>query len=76
VYRPSVLVVAAFVDAHHVLALHRVRALERLGCEVEEFDLQWRPALLQRFSGGDIHSRLERTLREIQPELVLVLGGT
>lgn len=74
--RPSVLVVAAFDDAHHVHALHRVRALERLGCEVEEFDLHWRPGLLQRFSTGDAHTRLERTVREIQPELVLVLGGT
>lgn len=74
--RPSVLVVAAFDDAHHVHAVHRVRALERLGSEVEEFDLQWRPGLLQRFKSGDIHDRLEETLQAIQPELVLVIGAT
>lgn len=74
--RPAVLLVAAFDDAHHVHALHRVRALERLGCRVEEFDLLWRPVLLQRFTAGDIHERLERTIAETAPDLVIVIGGT
>lgn len=73
--RPAVLVVAAFDDAHHVHAIHRVRALERLGCRVEEFDLLWRPVLLQRFTAGDIHARLEKTLAETSPDLVVVIGG-
>lgn len=73
--RPAVLVVAAFDDAHHVHALHRVRGLERLGCRVEEFDLLWRPVLLQRFTAGDIHGRLERTIAETAPTVVLVVGG-
>ncbi len=73
--RPAVLVIAAFDDAHHVHALHRVRALERLGCEVEEFDLLWRPVLIQRFTAGDIHGRLEKTLQETAPAVVLVIGG-
>lgn len=73
--RPAVLVVAAFDDAHHVHALHRVRALERLGCRVEEFDLLWRPVLLQRFTAGDIHARLEKTVAETAPNLVVVIGG-
>ncbi|MDZ4673034.1 MAG: glycosyltransferase [Gemmatimonadota bacterium] len=73
--RPAVLVVAAFDDAHHVHALHRVRALERLGCRVEEFDLLWRPVLLQRFTAGEIHERLERTIAETAPTLVVVIGG-
>jgi spore maturation protein CgeB len=70
-----VLVVAAFDDAHHVHAIHRVRALERLGCRVEEFDLLWRPILIQRFTAGDIHGRLEKTLADTSPDVVLVLGG-
>lgn len=73
--RPGVLLVAAFDDAHHVHALHRARALERLGCELDEFDLQWRPGLLQRFTKGDVHTRLEESLAEVQPDLVLVIGG-
>lgn len=73
--QPAVLLVAAFDDAHHVHAVHRARALERLGCEVEEFDLLWRPGLFQRFSAGDTHLRLARTIGEIRPDLVLVIGG-
>jgi len=72
---PSVLLVAAFDDAHHVHAVHRARALERLGCEVEEFDLLWRPGVLQRFSAGDVYARLARTVGEVRPDLVVVIGG-
>lgn len=73
--RPRVLLVAAFDDAHHAHALQRARAMERLGCEVEEFDLLWRPGLFQRFRAGDLYSRLAETLAETAPELVLVIGG-
>lgn len=75
--RPRVLLVAAFDEAHHAHALHRARALERLGCEVHEFDLEWRPGLLQRLRAtGDLHVRLAETVRDTDPELVLVIGGT
>jgi spore maturation protein CgeB len=75
VNRPRVLVVAAFDEAHHAHAVHRARALERLGCEVEEFDLDWRPGIFQRFRAGDLHARLAETIRETEPGLVLVIGG-
>lgn len=73
--RPAVLVVARFDNAHHAHAVHRARALERLGCEVEEFDLLWRPGLLQRLTAAGVHERLERTVAETRPDLVLVVGG-
>lgn len=74
--RPRLLLVAAFDEAHHAHAVHRARALERLGCEVEEFDLEWRPGLLQRFRVPELHDRLAATVRDTEPELVLVIGGT
>ncbi|MFN2315484.1 MAG: hypothetical protein ABR602_02295, partial [Gemmatimonadales bacterium] len=74
--RPRVLLVAAFDEAHHAHAVHRARALERLGCEVEEFDLDWRPGILQRFRAGpDLHTRLAETVRDTESGLVLVIGG-
>lgn len=73
--RSRVLLVAAFDDAHHAHAVQRARALERLGCEVDEFDLLWRPRWLQRLRAGDPSSRLQRTVAETAPELVLVIGG-
>lgn len=73
--RPRVLLVAAFDEAHHAHAAHRARALERLGCEVEEFDLHWRPGLLQRFRAPELHDRLAETIAGTDPQLVLVIGG-
>lgn len=72
---PSVLLVARFDDALHAHAAHRRRALERLGCRVTCFDLLKRPGLLTRLTGGDLKTRLARTLESESFELILVVGG-
>ena len=71
----AILFVAACDDVRHSNATHRARALQRLGCRVEVFDLNARAPLLQRFRAGDLPRRLERALDEHQPDLVLVLGA-
>ncbi len=63
--------IAALDDVHAANASHRVRALERLGVEVEVFDLNARPGLLERFRAGDVPTRIERVLDEFQPQTVL-----
>jgi spore maturation protein CgeB len=70
----SVLFIAEFDDQFHAHADQRRRALERLGAAVVTFDLAARPSLLERFRAGDLAKRLERTLDEVQPDLVLVNG--
>jgi len=72
---PTVLVVAEFDDAQHAHAAQRCRALERLGCKVEAFDLQKRPSLLGRLTGRDLRSRLRKAVETSQARLVLVIGG-
>ncbi|HEV8151207.1 MAG TPA: glycosyltransferase [Gemmatimonadales bacterium] len=72
---PRVLVVAAFDDAHHAHAAQRCRALERLGCQVEAFDLLERPGLLSRLIGSDLRSRLRKAVAAARAEVVLVIGG-
>ena len=72
---PSVLLVAHFDDAEHAHAAQRVRAFERLGCDVTSFDLGKRPGLLGRLTGADFRSRLEKALAEAEANLVLVIGG-
>lgn len=72
----SVLVVAPFDDAHHAHAAQRCRALERLGCRVDAFNLQQKPGFLGRFSGGsDLRSRLRKAVDTAGAQLVLVIGG-
>lgn len=71
----SVLVVAQFDDAHHAHAAQRCRALERLGCRVDAFDLLKRPGLLGRFKGSDLRSRLRKAVEAARADLVLVIGG-
>jgi len=71
----SVLVVAPFDDAHHAHAAQRCRALERLGCRVDAFDLNKRPGLLGRLGRRDLWSRLRKAIDTARAELVLVIGG-
>jgi spore maturation protein CgeB len=71
----SVLVVAEFDDAHHAHAAQRCRALERLGCKVDAFDLLKRPGFFGRFTGSDIRSRLRKAVDGAEATVVLVIGG-
>jgi spore maturation protein CgeB len=71
----SVLVVAEFDDGPHAHAAQRCRALERLGCRVEAFDLLKRPGLLGRLSGSDLRSRLRKAVELARADAVLVIGG-
>jgi spore maturation protein CgeB len=71
----SVLVVAEFDDGQHAHAAQRCRALERLGCRVEAFDLLKRPGLLGRLSGSDLRSRLRKAVELARADFVLVIGG-
>ena len=70
-----VLVVAAFDDAQHAHAAQRCRALERLGCQVDAFDLLKRPGLIGRLTGSDLRSRLRKAVETAHARLVLVIGG-
>ncbi len=71
----TVLVVAEFDDGQHAHAAQRCRALERLGCKVEAFDLLKRPGLLGRLSGSDLRTRLRKAVELARADLVLVIGG-
>ncbi len=71
----AVLVVAPFDDAHHAHAAQRCRALERHGWTVEAFDLLKRPGLLGRLAGGDLRSRLLKSVETCAARWVLVIGG-
>lgn len=71
----SVLVVAKFDDAQHAHAAQRCRALERLGCRVDAFDLLRRPGLLGRLAGSDLPGRLRKAAEFCRADLVLVIGG-
>jgi spore maturation protein CgeB len=72
---PSVLLVAHFDDVEHAHSAQRVRAFERLGCDVTSFDLSKGPGLLGRLTGADLRSRLEKAIGEAEANLVLVIGG-
>lgn len=72
---PSIMVVAEFDDAQHAHAAQRCRALERLGCKVDAFDLLKRPGLLGRLTGSDLRSRLLKAVEASRARLVLVIGG-
>jgi spore maturation protein CgeB len=72
---PSVLLVAEFDDAQHAHAAQRCRALERLGCRVDAFDLLKRPGLLGRLTGSDLRSRLRKAVETAEASVVLVIGG-
>lgn len=71
----AVLVVAEFDDGQHAHAAQRCRALERLGCRVEAFDLLKRPGILGRLSGSDLRSRLRKAVELARADAVLVIGG-
>ncbi len=72
---PSVLLIASFDDAEHAHSFQRVRALERLGCDVTTFDLRRRPGLLGFLGGSDLRSRLLKSIEVAEADLVLVTGG-
>jgi spore maturation protein CgeB len=72
---PTILVVAEFDDAHHAHAAQRCRALERLGCTVDAFDLLKRPGFLGRMAGSDLRTRLRKAVETSRAEVVLVIGG-
>lgn len=72
---PAILVVAEFDDAHHAHAAQRCRALERLGCKVDAFDLLKGPGWLGRLAGSDLRSRLRKAVEAMRAEIVLVIGG-
>ena len=74
--RPTILVVADFDDAHHAHAAQRCRALERLGCKVDAFDLLKRPGLFGRMAGSDLRARLRKAVEAMRAQIVLVIGGT
>lgn len=71
----SVLVVAEFDDGQHAHAAQRCRALERLGCRVEAFDLLKRPGLLGRLSRSDLRTRIRKAAELARADFVLVIGG-
>ena len=71
----SVLVVAEFDDGPHAHAAQRCRALERLGCRVEAFDLLKRPGFFGRLSGSDLGTRLRKAVELARADFVLVIGG-
>ena len=71
----SVLVVGEFDDARHAHAAQRCRALERLGCQVDAFDLLRRPGWLGRLTGSDLESRLVKAVETAHASVVLVIGG-
>ena len=73
---PAILVVAPFDDALNAHASQRCRALERLGCRVEAFDLLERPGLLGRLAGRDLPGRLRKCVEAAKPAAVLVLRAT
>ena len=73
---PAILVIAEFDDAHHAHAAQRCRALERLGCRVEAFDLLKRPGLFGRLAGADLRSRLRKAVEASHAHVVLVIGGS
>jgi spore maturation protein CgeB len=72
---PSILVIAPFDDAEHAHSAQRVRALERLGCDVTSFDLLKRPGLLGRIAGNALRSRILKAAEESEANLVIVIGG-
>ena len=72
---PSILVIAPFDDAEHAHSAQRVRALERLGCDVTNFDLLKRPGLLGRLAGSDLRSRILKAVEVAEANLVIVIGG-
>ena len=71
----TILVVARFDDGQYAHAAQRCRALERLGCKVEAFDLLKRPGLLGRLAGSDLRTRLKKAVEMARADLVLVIGG-
>jgi spore maturation protein CgeB len=71
----AVLCIAEFDDYRNAHVAQMCRALTRLGVRLATFDLSARPSLLERIRGGDLTKRLERTLDEAMPDLVLVAGG-
>lgn len=71
----TILVVARFDDGQYAHAAQRCRALERLGCKVEAFDLLKRPGLLGRLSGSDLRTRLRKAVELARADLVMVIGG-
>lgn len=72
---PSILVIAEFDDGLHAHAAQRCRALERLGCRVEAFDLRERPGLLGRFTGQDLATRLRKAITAVKADVVLAIGA-
>ena len=72
---PSVLLIASFDDAEHAHSFQRVRALERLGCDVTTFDLRRRAGLLGLLGVSDLRSRLLKSIQVAEADLVLVTGG-
>jgi spore maturation protein CgeB len=71
-----VLLVGAFDDAMHAHTALRRRALERLGCRVTSFNLVSQGGLLNRLRRIGLHDRMAKALRQLDPEVVLVLEGS
>ncbi len=72
---PAVLVVAEFDDAVHAHAAQRCRALERLECRVEAFDLRSRTGWLGRFAAKDLRTRLRKAIDTTRADVVLAIGA-
>ncbi|MGE0443004.1 MAG: glycosyltransferase [Gemmatimonadales bacterium] len=72
---PSVLLIAPFDDGEHAHSAQRARAFERLGCDVTTFDLRRRSGLLGLWGGGDLRSRLLKSIEVAEARLVVVIGG-
>ncbi len=72
---PSVLLIAPFDDGEHAHSSQRARALERLGCDVTQFDLRRRAGLLGLWGGTDLRSRLLKSIQVAEASVLLVIGG-
>lgn len=72
---PAILVVARFDDAHHAHTAQRCRALERLGCRVDAFDLLQGPGFFGRMFGSDLRTRLRKAVEAMRADIVLVIGA-
>ncbi len=71
-----VLLVAEFDEALHAHSSLRRRALERLGCRVDAFDLLGRGGMLARLRGGSMVERLRSAVVRSRPHVVLVTGAS
>ena len=69
-----VVLVARFDETGHSHGALQQRALERLGCRVTPVNLDRPGGWLKRLAGRDLNTQLERSLRDAEAELILVIS--